>query len=262
MTYNIRYATSRDGENQWENRKEFLCEQIRFHDPDLFGVQEGLHEQVDFVQKYLERYAFVGVGRDDGESRGEYCAIFFHRDRLKLKKQGTFWLSETPDRVSKGWDAALPRIATYAFLQERVSGREFLVVNTHFDHIGENARKQSAVLLVEKIMELNAEALPLILMGDLNLNEKSNPVTYLSSRYLDAREASEARPFGPFGTFNNFNPCDPPGDRIDYIFVTRGIRVKRYAVFSDHRDGRYPSDHFPVFASLELPVTGVEPEVE
>ncbi len=262
MTYNIRYATPSDGENRWEARKEFLAEQIGYHDPDLFGTQEGLQEQLAFVQDYLEKYSFVGVGRDDGGKKGEYCAIFFKRDRLEVRDEGTFWLSESPDRVSKGWDAALPRIATYALLREKGSGREFWVFNTHFDHIGQKAREQSAKLLVEKIRELNKQSLPVLLMGDLNLNETSEPVKYLASRYLDARNSSEARPFGPLGTFNDFSVCDPVGERIDYIFVSQGIRVKKYAVFSDQSHGRYPSDHFPVFAKVQLPGEKSFPEIQ
>jgi len=253
MTYNIRYATVNDQENQWEKRKEFLTEQIGFYEPDVFGIQEGLHSQLVFIDQTLKSYDYVGVGRDDGKEKGEYCAIFFNKENLELLSQDTFWLSPTPERVSKGWDAAFERICTYAKFKDRASDKIFLVFNTHFDHIGEIARERSAELIVKKIDELNKEHFPVILMGDFNLNEKSEAIAYLSSELNDSKIVSEAKPFGPHGTFTGFKFHEPVQDRIDYIFCSKeSIRVKKYAVLTDSKESRYPSDHFPVIVEINL----------
>lgn len=258
MTYNIRYATVNDGENQWEKRKAFLSEQLLFFTPDIFGIQEGLKEQVNYLDELLQRYAFIGVGRDDGKSKGEYCAIFYNKDKFQLLGEDTFWLSETPEKVSKGWDAAYERICTYALFKDINTGNTFWVFNTHFDHIGELAREKSAELIVEKIKELNRDELPVFILGDFNLNEKSKAISYLSSHYNDARKISLGKPFGPFGTFTGFEFHEPVKDRIDYIFCSKAIRVKKYGVLTDSKDGRYPSDHFPVMiqAIINKPAKG------
>lgn len=254
MTYNIRYATVNDGENQWEKRKEFVSSQLRFFAPDIFGIQEGLERQVDYLKEKLEKYDYVGVGRDDGKSKGEYCAIFYQKEKFSLLHQGTFWLSETPDEVSKGWDAAFERICTYAYFQDKNTGTYFWVFNTHFDHKGVLAREKSAHLIVEKIHEINVYKAPVFLFGDFNLNENSATVRYLSDNFQEARSSSVEKPFGPFGTFNNFAFDQPVQDRIDYIFCSPEIiTVEKYGVLTDAKDRRYPSDHFPVLikASIE-----------
>lgn len=253
MTYNIRYATAQDGDNQWENRKDYLSGQIAFYAPDVFGIQEGLDEQVTYLEKHLEAYAFVGVGRDDGEKKGEYCAIFYKKDRLQLLGYDTFWLSETPEIVSKGWDAALERICTYALFMDLSTGNNFWVFNTHFDHIGERAREKSAELIVQKIKALNKDGLPVIVLGDLNLNDQSKAIVYLSSVFDDSRKVSVQEPFGPFGTFTGFAFDKPVQDRIDYIFCSQaGVKVEKYGVLTDSKNGRYPSDHFPVMIEIVL----------
>lgn len=247
MTYNIRYATVNDGENQWEKRKEYLAEQLLFYSPDIFGIQEGLKEQVNYLDESLKTYTFIGVGRDDGKSKGEYCAIFYNKDKFQLLGEDTFWLSETPEKVSKGWDAAYERVCTYAFFRDKTTGNSFMVFNTHFDHIGEKAREKSAELIVEKIKELNRDELPVFILGDFNLNEKSKAISYLSSHYDDARKVSLEKPFGPLGTFTGFEFHEPVKDRIDYIFCSKGIiTIKKYGVLTDSKHERYPSDHFPV----------------
>ena len=253
MTYNIRYATVNDGENQWEKRKDEVSSQLHFYAPDIFGIQEGLKEQVSYLDASLQRYAFVGVGRDDGKSKGEYCAIFYNKDKFQLLGEHTFWLSETPEKVSKGWDAAYERICTYAFFMDKTTGNNFWVFNTHFDHIGEMAREKSAELIVEKIKEVNKDEAPVFILGDFNLNEKSEAIVYLSSHYNDARKVSLAKPFGPFGTFTGFQFHEPVKDRIDYIFCSKDIiKVKKYGVLTDSKEERYPSDHFPVMIQAEV----------
>lgn len=253
MTYNVRYATVNDGENQWDKRKEFLSQQLGFYAPDVFGIQEGLEQQVTFIDNYLANYNYIGVGRDDGKSKGEYCAIFYKEKRCQLLAQSTFWLSETPESVSKGWDAAYERICTYAFFMDKETGHNFWVFNTHFDHLGEIAREKSAALIVQKINEINKDGFPVFILGDLNLNEKSKPIKYLSSLYHDSRQVTQDKPFGPFGTFTAFAFDEPVQDRIDYIFVSKNnIRVHKYGVLTDSKDFKYPSDHFPVIVKASL----------
>ncbi len=259
MTYNIRYATVNDGENQWERRKAHAGAQILFYAPDIFGIQEGLVQQVNYLDASLENYDFVGAGRDDGKTKGEYCAIFYNKYKFQLLGEHTFWLSETPEKVSKGWDAAYERICTYAFFMDKATGNNFWVFNTHFDHIGELARQKSAELIVEKIKEVNKDELPVFILGDFNLNEETRAIHYLSSHYNDARKVSSQEPFGPFGTFTGFEFHEPVKDRIDYIFCSKDIiEVKKYGVLTDSKEGRYPSDHFPVMiqAVIHKPAKG------
>ncbi len=253
MTYNIRYATTNDGDNQWEKRKEFLADQISFYAPDIFGIQEGLQHQVDFIDEQLSSHDFIGVGRDDGGEKGEYCAIFYNKEKLDLLGQSTFWLSTSPEKVSVGWDAAMERICTYGFFMEKETGAMFWVFNTHFDHIGELAREKSSELIVQKIREINKDNLPVILMGDFNLNDQSKAIIYLSSSFNDSRNISLNSPFGPFGTFTGFKFYEPVKDRIDYIFCSKeNIQVEKYAVLTDSKDSKYPSDHFPVFVEVKF----------
>ena len=253
MTYNIRYATVNDGENQWEKRKGFLVDQIAFYAPDVFGIQEGLEQQLSFIQDSIANYVYVGVGRDDGKKNGEFCAIFFNKEKLELISEQTFWLSPTPDKVSKGWDAALERICTYALFADKTNGHKFWVFNTHFDHIGETARENSAKLIVEKVNEINKDNFPVFVMGDFNLNENSKAISYLASVFNDSRSVSEAKPFGPHGTFTGFEFHNPVKDRIDYIFSSRNnVVIKQYAVLTDSKESKYPSDHFPVLVKVRL----------
>ena len=253
MTYNIRYATTNDGDNQWEKRKEFLTDQISFYAPDIFGIQEGLQHQVDYIDEQLAIYDFIGVGRDDGDKKGEYCAIFYNKEKLDLLGQSTFWLSTSPEKISVGWDAAMERICTYGFFMEKETGAMFWVFNTHFDHIGELAREKSSELIVQKIREINKDNLPVILMGDFNLNDQSKAIIYLSSSFNDSRNISLNSPFGPYGTFTGFKFHEPVKDRIDYIFCSKeNIQVEKYAVLTDSKDSKYPSDHFPVFVEVKF----------
>lgn len=253
MTYNIRYATVNDGENQWEKRKEFLVDQIIFYAPDVFGIQEGLKNQIDFIQNSISTYTYIGVGRDDGKVKGEFCAIFFNNKKLELLSENTFWLSPTPDEISKGWDAALERVCTYALFIDKKSGHKFWVFNTHFDHVGTLAREKSAELIVKKVNEMNKDKFPVFVMGDLNLNETSKAIRYLASVFNDSKSVSKEKPFGPHGTFTGFEFHKPVKDRIDYIFCSRSdIIVKKYGVLTDSKESRYPSDHFPVLINVGL----------
>ncbi len=251
MTWNIRYNNTDDGENAWPLRKSHVTELILFHAPDVIGMQEALLGQVNDIASHLPGYDWVGVGRDDGKNAGEYAPIFYDSRRFQLKEQGWFWLSETPEVPSRGWDAALPRICTYIKLEEYDSRRNFWVFNTHFDHVGDEARKQAAKLIFDKIKELNNDKLAVILTGDFNLEPDTDPMKWLMRKMNDSRELSEAEPYGPLGTFNGFDLNSPLDKRIDYIFVNRKVDgVRKYGVLTDSYDQKYPSDHLPVYVEL------------
>jgi len=253
ITYNIRYDNPNDGENWWEVRKEYLAKQVKFHEPDIMGIQEGLSRQVNYLDSSLVSYSYVGVGRDDGKTKGEYSAIFYKTEKFEVVDQSTFWLSKTPSKPTVGWDASMERICTYALLKEIQTGKSLWVFNTHFDHIGQVARDSSARLIVKKIRNLNAVNYPVVVMGDLNLEPSSKTIKYLSGEFNDARYESEGVVFGPEGTYNGFNFSQPVTRRIDYIFTDKEkIKVNKYAVLSDSKDLKYPSDHLPVFVEISL----------
>lgn len=251
MSYNVRYANENDGENSWSLRKDHITTQIKWYQPDVLGVQEAVFEQVEHFKNALEGYAYVGVGRDDGKNEGEFSAIYYKTGRFQVLEQDTFWLSESPEKVSVGWDAALPRVCTYVKLKDQTSGKIFWVFNTHFDHIGEQARQESAKLIYSKIEELNKENLPLILMGDLNLEPETESIRFLSEKLNDTRTVCKILVEGPEGTYNAYNVDEPATRRIDYIFTSKhNVEVQSYAVLVDPKDGKFPSDHFPVMVEV------------
>lgn len=251
ISYNIRYDNPDDAPNHWDNRKDFLIAQLNFYSPDVFGIQEGLIHQVKEIDEGLEDYAYFGVGRDHGDERGEHTAVFYNKQRLELLEESTFWLSNTPNEPSKGWDAALPRTCTYGVFRNKRDGAKFMVFNTHFDHVGEKAREESSKLILQKIKELNTEKSPVVLTGDFNLESDSPGVQVILSEMVDTHIASGKNAFGPKGTFNGFEFNKPVERRIDYIFVSDDLEVLKSAILSDSKDARYPSDHLPVFARLK-----------
>lgn len=252
MSYNVKYANENDGENSWPLRKDYITNQIQFYEPGIFGVQEAVLEQMEYFRNNLEGYNYVGVGRDDGKTKGEFSAIFYDTISFQILRENTFWLSETPQKVSVGWDAAMERVCTFALFEEKSSGKKFWVFNTHFDHIGEKARKESADLILDKIAEVNSEKFPVILMGDFNLEPQAAGILKISEVMNDSKSISKHQ-FGPEGTFNGFKFMEPVTRRIDYIFTSKGnIEVLKYAVLTDSKDQKYPSDHFPVFVELQL----------
>lgn len=251
MTFNIRYDNPDDGADAWPNRKEMAASMIRFHEADIAGLQEALKGQIDDLDALLPEYTWLGVGRADGQEAGEYSPIFYREDRFEVLRHDTFWLSETPDVPgSKSWDAAIERIATWAEMRDRESGRRFFVINTHFDHRGEVARAESASLLLEKIAELS-DGLPVVLTGDFNALESSEPYRVLAGGLSDAFKVSEHPHHGPTSTWSGFEAVEP-GRRIDYIFVNRGFTVMEHGILADTWDGRFPSDHLPVLAELTI----------
>lgn len=252
ITYNIRYDNPDDGPDAWPVRRDHLAAQLRFYNPDVFGIQEGLNRQVEYLSQQLPAYGRVGGGRDDGKEAGEYSALYFRKARFGLLESGTFWLSETPDVPSKGWDAALPRVCTYAHLYDSLSMKRIWVFNTHFDHIGKEARLHSAELILAKMKALNQKNEVAVLMGDFNSEVTDPPAKLLNSVLIDTWAVSEQPSFGPEGTFNSFKFNEPVTLLIDYIFVNdRRVRVKQHAVLSDSRNCHYPSDHLPVLARME-----------
>ncbi|PKD20412.1 endonuclease/exonuclease/phosphatase [Salegentibacter salinarum] len=251
MSYNIKYANENDGENSWSKRKDHITKQIKFYEPGIFGVQEALVNQLKHFGSEMKNYKYVGVGRDDGKEAGEFSAIFYDSEEFEVLENDTFWLSETPNEISVGWDAAMERVCTYSKFKEKKSGKIFWVFNTHFDHVGEKARENSAKLIWEKISAVNKENLPVILMGDLNLEPDTSGIQFLMQQLNDSKAVSKLD-FGPDGTYNGYNFEEPVTRRIDYIFTSDNIEVKKYAVLSDSKDLKYPSDHLPVWVEVDF----------
>lgn len=252
MSFNIRLNLESDNENAWSERKKDATALLAYYHPDFFGVQEALPEQMKDIKEGLENYDFVGVGRDDGKEKGEFSALFYDTKKLQVIKSGTFWLSETPEKPSKGWDAAYNRVCTYAIFKDKKSKKEFLAMNIHFDHVGNTARVKSSELILKKSKELNPKNLPLVLTGDFNLTEDAQPMKILSQNLEDTFYKSEKKHYGPIGTFTAFNVNEIPKDRIDYIFV-KGFKTKSHRHINDRRENLlYPSDHFPVLVELQF----------
>lgn len=254
MSFNIRYNEPRDGVNAWPNRKQKVADVIRFHKADLVGVQEALIGQLEDLEKLLPDFAWCGVGRTDGKRDGEFSAILYRKRRFKMLDCKTFWLSETPDKPgSKAWDAALPRIVTWAKFRDVRSRKIFFHFNTHFDHVGVKARFESATMIIGRIRNASAGTQS-VLTGDLNVKEDTEAYKKLAaadSGLKDARYTSVNGHFGGASTFNAFKEMQP-GNKIDYIFVTPGIRVFEHGVLADNWDGLWASDHLPVLAEVEL----------
>jgi endonuclease/exonuclease/phosphatase family metal-dependent hydrolase len=250
VTFNIRYSTHRDGVNAWSNRKAEVMALLKFHRADVFCVQEALHSQMVDLKKGMEDFDYTGVGRKNGKKKGEYSAVFYNSKRVKLIDSGTFWLSENPDKPGKGWDAACERICSWGKFEDLINGGEFFVFNTHFDHRGDIAREESAKLIAEKIQALGGDGLPVVLTGDFNLTPEKEAISVIKSNLNDSYEVSVEPPYGPVGTFSKFNWNHPIDKRIDYIFVNEHVTVQRYAVLTDSKNNRYPSDHMPVFTEL------------
>lgn len=249
MTYNVKLDYPKEGDNSWTNRKPFFINQLKFYEPDILGVQEPMPNQMADMDSLLPQYKYVGVGRDDGANKGEYSAIFYKKDKFKILESSTFWLSKTPEKVSKGWDADCNRVCTYALFEDIVTGKKFWVFNTHFDHIGMVARNKSTILILKKIKEININDYPVILSGDFNMEESDNNIKYISEKLNDSKTIAK-NIFGPTGTFNGFEFHEPVTRRIDFIFLSKDILVEKYAVLSDSKDCRYPSDHLPVYIKL------------
>jgi endonuclease/exonuclease/phosphatase family metal-dependent hydrolase len=253
MTYNIRLDVESDGVNKWSNRAAIFTAQIKFYAPDVLGMQETVPGQVSYLDSALTNYKHIGIGRE-GINKGESSPIFYNAHRLKLVKQNTFWLSETPEKISKGWDASYLRVCTYALFTDKKTKKKFWVFNTHLDNNGVVAREKSVELILETINSVNKLKLPVFFTGDFNATPETDVVVNLKKNMDDSKELSVEKPFGPSGTFNNFEFNKPVTMLIDYIFISKssGVTVNKYAVLSDSYDLKYPSDHLPVFVQVNL----------
>jgi|CXWL01.1.fsa_nt_gi endonuclease/exonuclease/phosphatase family metal-dependent hydrolase len=257
MTYNIRLDTKADGPNQWLHRRTEVSAQIEWFRPDIFGLQEVVFNQKQDMIADLPDYRLVGAGRDDGRDAGESSPIGYRAALFDLLGSGTFWLSPTPDRPSKGWDAAYPRVATWVRLRTRRGSKTLLVINTHWDHIGVEARRQSGLMVSRWLSGNRRKGDHIIMLGDFNSGIGSDGMRALIDEgtafgLRDSRLASRSKPFGPAGTFNGFKLQPEPGETIDHILVGRNVAVTRYAVIAQNVDGRMLSDHYPVLADLEI----------
>lgn len=277
-TYNMRNDNAGDARNGngWQRRCPVICEQVEWIDFDIFGAQEIKKNQLDDLLAALPEYDYVGVGRDDGIHGGEHEPIFYKRDRFRLLDAGDFWISQTPDVAgSKGWDAALPRVCSYARLQDRETKLRFWYFNLHMDHIGVEARREGAKLIMQKVREMCGGE-PVIITGDFNVDQNNEIYqTFVTSGLLkDSYVAAEKR-FVRNGTFNSFKPDLHTESRIDHIFVSPAFAVRNYAVLTDgywtpredaaaqkgeaapqeislrSYERRCPSDHYPVAARIE-----------
>jgi endonuclease/exonuclease/phosphatase family metal-dependent hydrolase len=254
MSFNIRYDNPGDGENRWANRSNMVASMILFHDADLVGVQESLINQVHDLEKLLKGYAWTGVGRDDGKQMGEYSAIFYRSERVKLLDNGTYWLSQTPDHPGLGWDAACKRVVTWGLFEDLKTGKKFCHFNTHFDHMGDTARVESAHLLKARMASIAGE-LPVIVTGDFNCDDRSVPYQIMTAanpfpQLFDSHSVSLLPPYGPSSSWTGFETAGTEGSRIDFIFVSGSIKVIRNGILSDSWGTRFPSDHMPVFSEM------------
>jgi len=247
MSFNIRYDNPGDGENRWDARKDLVVETIRKFDPDLLGLQEVLDHQGRFLRESLEGYAFVGVGRDDGAKKGEFAPVLYRKRRFEILDSGHFWLSETPEVPgSVGWDASLPRIATWARLRDRERGRTLVFLNTHWDHRGEEARLESAKL-VRRFLDEAKDAV--VVAGDFNTPGLSSPYNLLHEAFRDPFRGTQFQPKREAGTYHGFRG-KATGPRIDWILCSRNFGLRSGSIDRTSWNDRYPSDHFPVTAAI------------
>ena len=251
ISYNLRTSHGKDGDNVWMKRRHATPEMIRREAPDVFGVQEGLIDQLHYIDTECPQYARVGVGRDDGKEGGEIMAVFYLRDRYDLLDHGDLWLSETPDRVSRGWDGACNRTMTWVHLREKATGKEFFHFNSHFDHIGTVARAESAKLLIEKVAEIAGKT-PAFCTGDFNSNQQTNVYNTIvtSGTLVDSYARTTDKVNADWPSYNGYKYISTPpakASRIDHIFVTKGrTKVQSWAIVNTSYSQKYPSDHFPV----------------
>ncbi len=252
MTYNIKWDNTNDTVNNWNDRKDAMVGLLKHYQPSIIGMQEVVKGQLNYLVANLPNFASVGVGREDGKEKGEYSPILYDTELFKVLRSSTFWLSDTPDKISVGWDAALERICTYALFEDLKTNKQFWVFNTHFDHIGILAREKSAVLIVSKIKEYNTENLPVVLMGDLNLIPEETPIQFLKQELNDGQLITRKPFYGPTGTFNGFDQDRILTNRIDYIFV-ENFKVLEYIHIDDKMENnKHISDHLPVLATISF----------
>ena len=253
MSFNIRLGSVDDGENHWNIRKDKVKDLINYYEADFVGLQEAQKLQINYLLENNSLYSFLGKPRDDGEN-SEFSCIFYLKNKYKVLEQNTFWLSETPEKSTKSWDAAYPRIVTYALFENLKTKKKVWVLNTHFDHVGIVARQKSAEIILKKIKELQSKKnYPAILTGDFNSQEKDAWMKPLFENLQEARSNCVTKPYADKGTWNGFNFKEKPTEQIDFIFSSKkNTIVKKYRTITDFYDFKYPSDHLPIIAKIEL----------
>lgn len=253
MTFNVRLDIPSDSVNNWNYRKDDACRMIAYYSPDLLGMQEVLHNQMEDLKRGLPQYTALGVGRDDGKEAGEYCPIFFRTDRFTLVEYGNFSLSEQPETIGiKGWDASYNRVTTWAILQEKNNGQKFVYFNTHLDNDGKTARKEGVQLILDKIKEI-APDMPAIITGDFNCTPGEEPLQTLEKGGMENAAKTAAVTYGPSWSFHDFGRL-PVEERVllDYVFVTKSAKIDRYRVIQDKPENSYLSDHCPILVELTV----------
>jgi len=251
MSFNIRYDNPDDGENWWEFRKYELCDLLQYYQADFIGIQEALPHQSKYIADKLDAYDFIGHGRDGINTISEGVPLFYNKTTFKLLEHELFWLSDTPDKVSKGWDAALNRIVVFGAFENKSNGDIVYIFNCHFDHKGKTAREKSAELLIQYIESKKLSDKSVIVLGDFNSLPTEKPIKILSQHLEDSFHGSHRSVYGPIGTFNAFETERVLTKRIDYIF-TKNMNVKSYRSIDDKRKNNlYPSDHLPILIKLK-----------
>lgn len=263
MSFNIRYGTAQDGEHHWDLRRPLLMEVLAEEDADIVGLQEALHFQIEQIVRHRPLYAFVGVGRDDGGTAGEYAAILYRRERLRVVESGTFWFSSAPSKpASTSWGNRIPRICTWARFAD-ADGRRFYVFNVHLDHESQHSRERSVRLLAERIRQRAGRGEPVIVTGDFNADEQNRATRWLlGERVVGMPRRGRVRLVDTFrrlhpdapgaGTFTGFEFGRIDEQKIDYVLTSPQVTVLAARIVQTSRDGRYPSDHFPVVARIRL----------
>jgi endonuclease/exonuclease/phosphatase family metal-dependent hydrolase len=253
MSYNIRFDNPDDGDNKWEFRRERVANLIRFHQPDLIGLQEALIDQIYYLHANLPQYEWYGVGREDGHDRGEFSPVLYLKSRFTLLSKGTFWLSPYADQPSKGWDADIFRVCSWVKLLDTQSNQEFYHFNTHLDHLGKQARRESALLLQQRMINVSREN-PAVLTGDFNDPPNSDFYKAITADnlMLDAKLRTILPHYGPDGTWATFDVTTGIGNQIDFIFVSPQIKVYRHGILTDSLNLKYASDHLPIMADLQI----------
>lgn len=256
MSFNIRYDNPDDGQNNWKYRKDRVANVIHFYEVDILGTQEVLHHQLLDMQKRLPEYGVVGVGREDGKEKGEYSALWYKKERFSLLDSGYFWLSATPEVVgSKGWDGACERVASWAKLKDKISGKVFFALNTHLDHVGEIARREGINLILQRIKQLS-NGYAVVVTGDFNAEPESDVIKRVvdSSNPLHLIDARSISPivYGPSWSYHDFGRL--PNEKrslIDYVFVRNGLKVLRYGVLAETNNDAFLSDHAPILVTVQ-----------
>ena len=248
MSYNIRMGVAKDGTNSWEYRYPATAMMLKDQMPDVFGVQEAFNFQIKFIEENFTDYDSFGVGRDNGKSEGEFMSIFWNKKTVKMIKGGTFWLSETPEKPSMGWDAACKRTATWALMKDKNTGKLFYFVNTHLDHKGAEARRKGLELIVSRIDEINPKGYPMILTGDFNIKQDNEALVGLEQRMQSARKIAPKTDNN--ATFNNWGKAKSDMV-IDYIYVSGFSACPEYHTITEkYGTWKYVSDHYPIYAKL------------